>query len=92
MEIPTDDDENVGDLPKKKVKKKKTKEEREADRKVVFWTLIIVLGITMFFWLWPKLTNPEFGLPSFNSDSSETEGFVEDQPEKEMKNYIEYKL
>ncbi len=92
MEVPGDEDENVGDLPKKKIKKKKTKEEREADRKVVFWTLLIILGITLCFWVWPLLRDFEFGLPSFGSDSSETEIVNTDEQKTDKKNYIEYKL
>ncbi len=92
IDVPTEDDENVGDLPKKKVKKKKSKEEREADRKVVFWTLLIILGITLFFWVWPKMKDFKLGLPSFGGNSSGDEILETDEPKTEMKNYIEYKL
>ena len=86
--MPGDEDENVGNLPKKKVKRKKSKEEREADRKVVFWTLLIVLFITIFFWLWPKIKSIKLGLPSFDQGVVEEDG----KPKKEWKNYVEYSL
>ena len=97
LEVPTDDDENVGDIPKKKIKKKKTKEEREADRKVVFWTLLVVLLVTMFFWLLPKIKDFKLGWPSFKTgeEDSVDDVPIEDgsrKPDKELRNYIEYKL
>jgi len=55
IEIPSEDDENVGDEAPKKKKRKKSKEERIAERKVIFWTLLIVLIITLGFWLVPKI-------------------------------------
>lgn len=57
IEIPGDGDENVGDgsVVKKKVKRRKSKEERVAERKVVFWTLIVVLVATLGFWIVPKI-------------------------------------
>lgn len=86
LELPGEDDENVGDgVPKKKVKRKKSKEERAADRRVVFWTLLIVIGITLSFWLWPKIQSLRSGV---NIDIK--------TPNVEMPNpdwkYIEYKL
>lgn len=88
IEVPSDEDENVGDLPKKKVKKKKSKEERESDRKVVFWTLLVVLAITMLFWLWPRLAMVKLGMPSFDRGGADDA----EKPKKEWKNYIEYSL
>ncbi len=92
IDVPTEDDENVGDLPKKKIKKKKTKEERDADRKAVFWTLLVVLAITLFFWIWPKMKDFEFGFPGFGGNSFGEEMLETDEPKTEIKNYIEYKL
>lgn len=86
LEVPADEDENVGDgVPKKKIKRKKSKEEREADRKVVLWTLIVVLGVTMFFWLWPKIQGWRNGV---NVDLKAPDIKM---PEPDWK-YIEYKL
>lgn len=87
LEVPTEEDESVGDLPVKKQKKRKSKEEREADRKVIFWTMVVIIGITLFFWAWPRIREFKFGLPEIGSGSSKTET---SKPEK--KNYIEYKL
>lgn len=39
----------VDALPKKD-KKKKTKEERGKDRKVVFWFLMLIVAVSLFFW------------------------------------------
>ena len=76
--VPMEEDENVGDgVPRKRVKRKKTKEERIKERRVVFWTLIVVIGITIFFWWWPKIRNLSLGVPAFKM---------------ERKNYVEYKL
>ncbi len=87
LEVPTDEDENVGNVPKKKIRKKKSKEERVADRKVVFWTFLFVLGITIFFWIWPLIKEPKFNFPNFEKT---VQGEEKSKPEK--KNYIEYKL
>lgn len=88
LELPSDEDENVGDgVPKKKIKRKKSKEERAAERKVVFWTLIIVLGATVGFWLWPKVRDFSLGVPVFKIESP-----MEDNPSSGWKNYVEYKL
>lgn len=88
LEVPQDEDENTGDVPgKNRIKRKKSKEERLADRKIVFWTLLIVLGITMFFWIWPKLKDIKLGLPVFRVGVPKAEN-----PKSEWKNYVEYKL
>ena len=82
LELPMDEDENVGDsFKKKRLKRKKSKEERIAERRVVFWTFMIIVGATIFFWLWPRLQRGNFNLPSFDGT-----------PNKEWKNYVEYKL
>jgi len=86
LEVPSDEDENVGDAPeKRKLKRRKSKEERAADRKVVFWTLLIILGVTGFFWMWPKMKQFQFEWPKFKI------GFPEIS-KPEWKNYVEYKL
>ena len=88
LEVPQDEDENTEEVPgKNRVKRKKSKEERMADRKIVFWTLLIVLGITMFFWIWPKLKEIKFGLPGFKIGVPKG-----GMPKPEWKNYVEYKL
>jgi len=88
LELPMEEDENIGDgAPKKRLKRKKTKEERAAERKVIFWTFFIIFGTTIFFWLWPKLEGIKFGLPSFSSPKQDS-----GNPKNEWKNYVEYKL
>ncbi|EKD53041.1 MAG: hypothetical protein ACD_61C00172G0002 [uncultured bacterium] len=88
LEVPQDEDESVGEVPgKNRPKRKKSKGERSADRKMVFWTLLIVLGITIFFWMWPKIKDFKFGLPVFNVGVPKV-GI----PKPEWKNYVEYKL
>lgn len=89
VELPGDDDENVGDgIPKKKKeKKKKSREERAAERKVIFWTLLIVMLVTFLFWLFPRLGGVSVGMPEINIDIPKV-----DMPKPEMRNYVEYKL
>lgn len=88
LDIPGDEDENAGDVPgKKKLKRKKSKEERAADRRVVFWTLIVVLGITLFFWMYPKLKIIKFGLPDFGKKTPSSE-----ETGPAIKNYVEIRL
>lgn len=88
LDLPSDEDENTGDgAPKKRIKRKKTKEERAAERKIVFWTLIIIVGVTGFFWLWPKMREFTIGWPTVNMGGSKTEA-----PKTQWKNYVEYKL
>ncbi len=88
LDLPMDEDENIGDgAPKKRVKRKKTREERAAERKVVFWTLVIIFGVTIFFWLWPKMKELNIGWPTINVGGSKVES-----PKTQWKNYVEYKL
>lgn len=91
LELPMDEDENTGDgAPKKRVKRKKTKEERAVERKIVFWTFILIVGVTIFFWLWPKVRDVKFGLPSINSSTPNSPDV--EMPKSGWKNYVEYKL
>ena len=93
IEIPGEDDENVGEgAPKKKrEKRKKSKEERAAERKVVFWTLVVVLLITLGFWLMPTIrgwfSGEQVKIPSVNKTETKPE---ETKPEN--KNYMEITL
>ena len=92
IEIPAEDDENVGEgaPKKKKEKRKKTKEERIAERKVIFWTFILVMVTTLGFWLVPKIKEIFGGGPSSEETKQETKTNM-DTP-KERKNYVEITL
>jgi len=89
IEIPGDDDENVGagTPKKKKEKKKKSKEQRIKERKSVFWTLMILVIITLVFWLMPRIIEFKSGIVNSNSDNS----IKMKMPKIEWKNYVEYK-
>ena len=93
IDIPGDEDENVGGGSpiKKREKRKKSREERIAERRVIFWTLLIIMIITLGFWLMP------------NIESLMREGFFKRTPEEstemtpaaekqKSKNYIEITL
>ncbi len=91
IEIPSEDDENVGDGVPKKKKRKKSKEERAAERKVVFWSLIIILVITIGFWLAPKIGSILRGEPMIIE--TENKDQAKPTPEKsKSKNYVEITL
>lgn len=89
IEIPGDDDENVGDgVPKKKKEKRgKTKEEKRAERKVVGLTLLFMVLVTLVFWLWPIIREGKW--KSFQIKLTKP---TVTMPKPEWKNYIEYKL
>lgn len=93
VEVPGESDENVGDegTVRKREKKRKSKEERIAERRVVFWTLLIVLVITLGFWLAPKIGSLMRGEPVFieTENKSDLKPSVEKQ---EKKNYMEITL
>mgnify|MGYP001233828154 CR=1 FL=1 len=93
IEIPGEEDENVGDEEpkKKKEKKRKSKEERLAERKTVFWTLLVVIAITLGFWLFPKIKGIlNGGLPKNEpSEKIETE---KTEQKSGPKNYVEITL
>ena len=57
IEIPGEEDENVGEEApkKKKEKRRKSKEEKIAERRVIFWTMLIIVVVTLGFWLVPKV-------------------------------------
>ena len=91
IEIPSEDDENVGDGVPKRKKRKKSKEERAAERKVVFWTLIIILAITVGFWLVPRIGSVLRGEPMIIE--TENKNQTKPIPEKsKSKNYVEITL
>ena len=89
IELPGDDDENIGDgaPKKKKEKKRKSSEERKAERRVIFWTLLFVVVVTLVFWLIPIIKAGTFGLPPLKIGSPNM-----DLPKPEWKGYVEYKL
>lgn len=91
IEIPNETDENVGDGVIKKKKRKKTKEERIAERKVIFWTFLVIIFITLGFWLMPKISSLIKGEPVvFESNEKEKIKPSIEKPEK--KNYVEITL
>lgn len=89
MDLPGEEDENVGDgIPKKKKeKKRKSREERIAERRVIFWTLVAVVVITLVFWLIPRIRTGNLSLPSFQFGKPDIS-----LPKPEWKGYVEYKL
>lgn len=91
IDIPNEDDENVGEEAPKKKKRKKSREERIAERKVVFWTLLIVLIITIGFWLVPIIGGIFRGEPKEVEINSSSE--MKTTPEKkENSKYMEITL
>jgi hypothetical protein len=93
IEIPGEEDENVGDdSPKKKrEKRRKSKEERMAERRVVFWTLLIILVITFGFWLAPNI-GKVFSGEMFRFDFEKKVKIQTDGQKTEKKNYVEITL
>lgn len=56
VQIPTEENENVGAVePKKKQKKRKSKEERVKDRKVVAVFLVVTLIVSLIFYWLPRI-------------------------------------
>lgn len=97
VEIPSDEDENLegGQPTKKKQKKRKSKEELKAERKVIFWTFIVILIITFGFWIAPKVGSWMNGQPlnfDFKIDSNGKNGEKPLPTKTEKKNYIEVVL
>jgi hypothetical protein len=93
IEIPSDEDENFGEgAPRKKrEKRRKSKEERMAERRVIFWTLVIVLLITLGFWLVPRVGDLISGKPvEIKTDSNDKNVPGVDKPAKT--NYKEITL
>jgi len=89
IEIPSENDENVGNGSpvKKRDKRKRSKEDRVAERKVVFWTLIIILMITLGFWLAPKIGGILKGEPvNIENGNNQAKPAIE---KPENKNYRE---
>lgn len=91
IEIPGSADENVGEGEPKKKKRRKTKEERIADRRIVFWTMLIVLLVTLSFWIVPKIKNVFEGGLGKNEATKSGETNNEGQ-KSERKNYVEITL
>lgn len=93
IEIPGEEDENVGSEvpPKKKEKRRKTKEEKIAERKVIFWTFLVILAISIFFWLMPQVKLILQGKwPEIKTEKEEIEKTT--KPKGVNKNYVEIVL
>lgn len=93
IEIPTEEDENVGEgAPiKKKEKRRKSKEEKIAERKVIFWTMVVILVITLAFWLVPKVGGIFSGRSTVSTSSKSPETKTT-APKTDHKNYVEITL
>jgi len=93
IEIPGEDDENVGDeSPKvKRERRRKSKEERVVERRVIFWTLLVILVITLGFWLVPKIGGILKGEPVImeNENKDQAKPAIE---KPASKNYVEITL
>jgi hypothetical protein len=87
IELPGEEDVNVGEgAPKKKrEKRRKSKEERIRDRKVVFWALVITFVLTIVFWMMPYFQGKKIEFPNIKFQTSKQGVQSEDQ-----KNYKEY--
>ena len=82
--VPGEDDENVGgDAPKKK----KSKEERDADRKVIFWFLVFMILIGIAFYLYSHLGSNFLGDLKINSKGDSGAGVKLNAPK--WKGYTE---
>jgi len=97
IEIPSDDDESLGgeELIKKRQKKRKSKEEIKGERKVIFWTFLVIIIITLGFWLMPKIGSWMNGKPlnfNFQIDSNSENGEKSQPTKTEKNNYIEVTL
>lgn len=93
IEIPSEEDENVGEEApkKKKEKRRKSKEEKMAERRVIFWTMLVIIVITLGFWLVPKMGGILKGEPLMTPIKGNT---VEKTitPKTGPKNYVEITL
>jgi hypothetical protein len=94
IEIPGEDDENEGDggLKKKREKKRKSKEERIAERRVIFWTLLVILIITLGFWMMPKMGSILKGEPVWTDMKNNKEVKPGVEKKTDNKNYVEITL
>jgi len=95
IDIPSGDDENVGDGSsiKKREKRRKSKEERIAERKVIFWTLLIIVAITFGFWFVPRVRSIINGEPiSTGQDKEKDNKSKIDVKNKQDNNYVEITL
>lgn len=93
IEIPSGEDENVGDgSPKvKRERRRKSKEERVVERRVIFWTLLVILIITLGFWLVPRIGSIFRGEPIIieNENKDQAKPAIE---KPASKNYVEITL
>ncbi|OGD84079.1 hypothetical protein A2572_03025 [Candidatus Collierbacteria bacterium RIFOXYD1_FULL_40_9] len=76
------------DVVQKRDKKKRTKEERSKDRKVIFWFLFLVLLVTVIFWLKAKISGPS----KWNDNIELEDSIVDDKKENESVFFIRYKI
>lgn len=77
-----DTSESDMDVSRKKEKKGKSKEQKTKERRVIFWTLLVVVTITVAFWLLSVLGSSE----SMFDDG----GVVEEKVEKAK--YVKYDI
>ena len=93
IEISGEDDENVsgGGIKKKRERRRKSKEERVAERRVIFWTWLVILIITLGFWLVPRIGGIFKGEPVImeNENKDQAKPTIE---KPASKNYVEITL
>lgn len=86
-----DEGEAGEEVVKKKEKKKKSKEERSRDRKAVFFVLVLVVLVSLGFWM-KAMINGE-GVKIQKTENSKNQNVEEtDGGEKENKFFVKYKI
>lgn len=84
---------------KKKEKKRKSREEKTRDRKVVFWVMLIVILMTVGFWLKAVLGGKEVKIqkietvPVGRQDSkNQNDEEIDNDSDKESGFFLKYKI
>jgi hypothetical protein len=83
-----DEYQTDGELVVKREKKKKSREERIKERRTVFWTLFVIMLITLGFWLVPKMGSLFNGKINFFEKKNGNQ-VTPEKEKSEKKNYIE---
>lgn len=90
-ELIDEDEIDGGEVVKKKEKKRKSKEEKSRDRKVVFWILILVVLMTLVFWLKAMMSGEGTKIQKIEDSKNQNVDEI-DGGEKEEGFFVKYKI
>lgn len=77
---------------KRKEKKRKSKEEKTRDRKVVFWVMLIVILVTVGFWMKAMVERKPVRTQELKNTRNQDNEVIDSGSDKESGFFLKYKI